>query len=71
MFSSGGTYTPAQYQAAADKLLDAGETKLALEACDCILKAKNNKAYVPRAMLLRTKALLADKQAAAAYKQVS
>jgi hypothetical protein len=44
---------------------------LALEACDCILKAKNNKAYVPRAMLLRTKALLADKQAAAAYKQVS
>ena len=71
MFSTGGNYTPAQYQTAAEKLLDAGETKLALDACDCILKAKNNKSYLPKAMLLRTKALLADKQAAAAYKQVS
>jgi hypothetical protein len=71
MFAAGGTYTPAQYQAAAEKLLDAGEAKLAIEACDCIMKAQNSKAYQPKAMLLRTKALLADKQAGAAYKQVT
>lgn len=71
MFAAGGTYTPAQYQAAAEKLLDAGEAKLAVEACDCIMAAKNGKAYLPKAMLLRTKALLADKQAEAAYKQIT
>jgi TolA-binding protein len=71
MFAAGGTYTPAQYQAAAEKLLDAGDAKLAIEACDCIMKAQNSKAYLPKAMLLRTKALLADKQAENAYKQVT
>lgn len=71
MFAAGGTYTPSQYQAAAEKLLDAGEAKLAIEACDCILAAKGSKAYQPQAMLLRTKALLADKQVTEAYKQVN
>ncbi|MBQ9694246.1 MAG: hypothetical protein IJV69_05760 [Kiritimatiellae bacterium] len=70
MFAAGGTYTAAQYQTAAEKLLEAGEAKLALEACDCILKG-NNKAYKPKAMLMRTKALLADNQSGAAYKQIS
>lgn len=70
MFAAGGTYTAAQYQTAAEKLLDAGEAKLAIEAADCILKG-NNKAYKPKAMLLRTKGLLADKQPEAAYKQIS
>lgn len=71
MFKAGGSYTPAQYQTAAEKLLEAGDAKLALEACDCILAAKGSKAYQPKAMLLRTKALLADNQAAPAYKQIS
>ncbi len=71
MFSAGGSYTPAQYLSAAEKLLEAGETKLAIEACDCVLKAKGAAPYEPRAMLLRGQALLADNQASAAYKQVS
>lgn len=70
MFAAGGSYTAAQYQAAAEKLLEAGDAKLAIEACDCILKG-NNKAYKPKAMLLRTKGLLADNQSEAAYKQIS
>ena len=71
MFAAGGTYTSAQYQTAAEKLLDAGEAKLAIEACDCILNAKGSKSYHPKAMLLKTKALLADNQAEAAYKQIT
>ena len=71
MFASGGTYTPGQYQTAAEKLLDAGEAKLAIEACDCILKAKNAGAYAPKAMLLRSRALLADGQVKEAWQQVS
>ena len=70
MFAAGGSYTPAQYQSAAEKLLDAREYKLAIEACDSMLKAKNSKAYAPRAMLLRGRALLADKQVKKAYDQV-
>ncbi len=71
MFSAGGSYTPAQYLAAAERLLEAGETKLAIEACDCVMKAKGSAAYEPKTMLLRGRALLNDKQISAAYKQVS
>ena len=71
MFAAGGSYTPAQYQTAAEKLLDAKEYKLAIEACDCILKAKNAAPYLPKAMTLRARALLADRQVEAAYKQVT
>lgn len=70
MFAAGGTYTPGQYMDAGTKLLDAGEAKLAVEACDAVLKAKNAAAWQPQAMLLRTRALLADKQPEAAYKQI-
>lgn len=76
MFSAGGDYTPAQYLTAAGKLLEAGTkdseaNKLAIEACDCILKVKSATAYFSRAMLMRARALLADKKAPEAYKQVS
>ena len=70
MFAAGGTYTPSQYLAAASALFDAGESDLAVEACDCVLKAKGAAAYRPQAMLLRTRALLAGKKTADAYKQV-
>ncbi len=71
MFSAGGSYTPAQYLSAAERLYDAGETKLAIEACDCAMKSKGFAPYEPKVLLLRAKALLADKQVQAAYKQVS
>lgn len=71
MFSaSAGNYTPAQYMSAAAALLDADEAKLAIEATDCVLKAKGAASYRSQAMFLRTRALLADKQVAEAYKQV-
>lgn len=71
MFAAGGDYTPGQYLSAGEKLLAAGEAKLAVEACDAVMKAKNAKAWLPQAMLLRTRALLADKQPEAAYKQIT
>ena len=70
MFAAGGTYTPSQYMNAASALFDAGEFDLAVEACDCVLKAKGAAAYRPQAMLLRTRALLAAKKTSDAYKQV-
>lgn len=71
MFAAGGDYTPGQYLSAGEKLLAAGEAKLAVEACDAVLKAQNAKAWLPQAMLLRTRALLADKQPEAAYRQIT
>lgn len=71
MFAAGGNYTPGQYLSAGEKLFSAGEAKLAIEACDAVLKAKNAAAWQPQAMLLRTRALLADKQPEAAYRQVT
>ncbi len=71
MFAGGGSYTPGQYLSAGEKLFAAGEAKLAVEACDAVLKAKNAAAWQPQAMLLRTRALLADGQPEAAYGQVT
>jgi len=72
MFAAGGTYTAEQYTAAANALLEANEAKLAVEACDCILRMKGIAgSRQSSAMLLRVKALLADKQVEAAYKQVT
>ncbi len=71
MFAAGGTYTPSQYQTAAEKLLEAGENKLAIEACDSILKVPAAKPFFPRTMLMRARALLADGQVKAAYEQVN
>ncbi len=71
MFAAGGSYTPGQYMDAGTKLYDAGEAKLAVEACDAVLKTQNAAAWYPQAMLLRARALLADKQPEAAYQQIS
>lgn len=70
MFAAGGDYTAAQYSAAAEKLLESGENKLAIEACDKVLNSKGAQGYIPTTMLLRSRALLLDKQVTAAYKQV-
>ena len=70
MFAAGGKYTPAQYMDAATALYEVGEGELTVEACDAVLAAKGGAAYRPQAMLLRTRALLAQKKAAEAYKQV-
>lgn len=71
MFAAGGSYTPSQYLTAAEKLYDAKEYKLAVEAADSVLSAKGSTPYAPQAMLLRSRALLADDRVGEAYKQIT
>ncbi len=70
MFKAGGEYTPTQYLSAGERLLE-NDPNLAVEACDCVLKAKGAQAYEPRAMLLKARALLAAKKPKQAADQLA
>ena len=62
MFAGGGKYTPGQIMMAGQKLAEAGEYDIAMEAFDKVLAASDDRAVAEPAMLGKGEALIANKQ---------